>query len=211
MTIDIRKPVPLLILAAAFGLLGGGVTFWAQGVLPPWLSLWANSILPWTLFALAAGLVAPTRRLAVAAGILTEVCLVFGYYQLSDRFNPWWERFDWVWLLAGVVAGTVCGLLGRAIRRAGQLRRILLTSLATGLAFGEGLEFALRTDSYFHGSNVVDGAIFMAAAAAAALLVGRSPRSRAIAVAATVGIGLAVVVILRFVLEPVLQLLFLGR
>ncbi|MDQ1680552.1 MAG: hypothetical protein QOI42_1411 [Frankiaceae bacterium] len=117
-----------------------GRLFWIGNLCAPWLAL-----------AFVVGCSQSTRGRAAVAGIVTEVCCVFGFYAhflflgptavglpegtaLSGYVGPvvvGWLHFTSYWLVAAVVAGLAYGLLGNWWKR----------SSATAVALAVGLPF----------------------------------------------------------------------
>ncbi|MFS2029900.1 MULTISPECIES: DUF6518 family protein [unclassified Curtobacterium] len=209
--IDLARPVQFLASGFAAGVVGGAVTFWAQGVLPQWLSLWANSPAPWALFAVVAGALAPRLWCALVGGVLAEWGLVFGYYELSDTHTEWWNRFDTVWLGAGLVAGIVCGAVGWWCRSERRWARTVAISLLPAFAFGTGLEYALRTDEHYEGRNVPDGISVMVVALAVGVLLRGTRAERALRVGLTIVLGLAAWAASVWLIGPLLEAAFSAR
>lgn len=211
LSVDLARPVQFLTTALVAGAIGGAITFWGQGVLPPWLSLWSNSPAPWAAFAVVAGVFAPRLGCALVGGVLAEWGLVLGYYQLSDTHTEWWNRFDGIWLGASVAAGVVCGMVGWWCRSDRRWVRTAASTLLPAFALGTGLEFALRTDEHYEGSNVPDGLSLMIVAI---VVIGSLPgkwHERFGRVGLTVCLGLAAWAATVWLVGPLLDSLFLSR
>ena len=175
-------------LPAVVLLLGVGVGVgaeWAQGVLDdPW-AMWANSVAAWCLPAFLLGALSRGPRVAVAAGVATELLLVAGYYAAQAvQLLPVDRTTVVVWLAAGVLGGVVFGTAGHWWRRGGTREATVGAALVSGVLVVEGLYRAVSFP--WQGSS---GAVMAAAGLALALLLGRSWRQRA----AVLGLLLAVV------------------
>ncbi|CAM3860006.1 DUF6518 family protein [Nocardioides zeicaulis] len=110
--------VPAVVVAS---LLLGGLTSWAQGVLPDALASFANSSSGWT--ALTAVLVAAARpRLVLGAvlGVVSFVSLVLGYTVASELRGLAYSPV--LWGAVGIVAGPFVGAAAAAL--AGRDRRL---------------------------------------------------------------------------------------
>lgn len=131
---------PSLVLAAF--VLAGGLYGWATSRLPsphdPSLFWVGNLCAPWLVLSFLAGRAQASLRLAVLAGILTDIACVSGFYLTFLTLGPLtpaafadWLRFCEQWLVAAVVGGAAYGALGWAWRR----RHVLLAGLAVALPF----------------------------------------------------------------------------
>ncbi len=145
------RPWLLCVLALAVGLAGGALTSFGQSVLPGGWHALVNSAAPWVMVAFLIGLRAPGRwHRAAAAGVLSQVGLVVGYYATSElRGFAAGMSAVVIWIVAGVVAGPVYGAAA-ALRNDG--RRYIRTVAAgvTGSVWVmEGLHFLrLATDAH---------------------------------------------------------------
>jgi Family of unknown function (DUF6518) len=134
----------LLLVVASFAL--GGLTSWAQGVLPDAWAPLANSPSGWTVT--TALVVAPTRpglvRGAVFGGV-GFVCLVLGYTFAAElrglSYSPVF------WSLVGVLAGPFVGAAAAALLS----RRHYLIAIGSGILAG-----VLAADGIYGLTKVAD-------------------------------------------------------
>lgn len=125
-----------LLVVVGLGLLLGGATSLAQGLLPIALRPFANSASGWTL--LTAGAVAASRartRPSALFGAASFVALVLGYQLMSTlRGFPTSET---LFLVIGVIVGPFVGVAASWLRRAGA-RAAIGCGVLSGIALGEG-------------------------------------------------------------------------
>jgi hypothetical protein len=135
-----RAVVTALLVSAALGIVGGGVTAYLQGVLPASWNTLANSGAIWTLAAFvgAAALAGRQRAVTVAMATLVLVGEVAGYYWfVTDlRHLPVLRSEELLWTLAALWVGPLTGLAAHAARW-GE-RRVLALSSMCGVLVGEG-------------------------------------------------------------------------
>lgn len=173
MSTVVRRVLTTLAVVAA-SLLLGGLTSWAQGLLPDALSSFANSPSGWT--ALTAVLVAaarPSLPEGAVLGVLSFVALVLGYTAASELRGLSYDPT--LWGAVGVVAGPFVGAAAAAV--AG--RRALAAALGAGALAG-----VLAADGIY-GLTVVDDStspvywtLCLVAAVALVAVVARRLRTR---------------------------------
>jgi hypothetical protein len=122
----------------------GGVTSFAQGLLPEALSSFANSPSGWTILTVAMVAAARLRSLAGATlGAASFLCLVLGYTVASELRGLSYDPVFWG--AVGVVAGPVVGLAASAM--VGREPR--------GSAVGSALVAAVLISDAVYGLTVV--------------------------------------------------------
>lgn len=108
-----RPLVSALALACA-SLLLGGLTSWAQGVLPDALASFANSPSGWTaLTALLVAAARPSLAGGAALGAVSFVALVLGYTLVSELRGLTYDPT--LWGVVGVIAGPFVGAAAAAV------------------------------------------------------------------------------------------------
>ncbi|QUQ69777.1 DUF6518 family protein [Kutzneria sp. CA-103260] len=166
----------------------GGLTFFAQGVLPEVLSSVANSASGWTLLAV---LLIFWARLSPAAsavlGAASFLLLVLGYTLVAKLQGLFYSPIQFG--LVGIVAGPFVGVATAWLRSRSQIRTAFGAALLSGIGVGEGIyglvELAASTSPVYWVVIIVVGLALLSGIAV------RRLRSRgAIAVAVT---GTAVV------------------
>ncbi len=108
------RTVSSALAVVTASLLLGGLTSWAQSVLPDALASFANSPSGWT--ALTVLLVAATRpslALGAVLGVASFVALVLGYTVASELRGLAYDPL--LWSMVGVVAGPFVGLAAAAL------------------------------------------------------------------------------------------------
>ena len=133
-----RSSVTLLRFGAAavLSLLLGGVTSYAQGWLPDWVSSFANSASGWTILTVL--LVFWSRvpaRWAVVLGAVSFVLLVVGYSIASQLRGLYYNPM--MFGVIGVVAGPFVGGAAAWLRER-EFRGALGVALLAGIGLGEG-------------------------------------------------------------------------
>jgi hypothetical protein len=126
------------VTVVAGSLLLGGVTSWAQGVLPEALASFANSPSGWT--ALTALLVAAGRPSLVwgaALGVASFVALVWGYTVASELRGLSYDPV--LWSVVGIVAGPFVGGAAAAIVGRRPVPASLGTGALAGVLFADGI------------------------------------------------------------------------
>lgn len=188
---------PALVSSTGFALLGGllvgVVTNVLQGVLPDALQAVSNSGSVWTVAAFAAGaLVKVAGRVAVLAGVATQVGAVVGYYGYAEvvRDGMGDLTYPLFWLALGLVAGPIFGTAGAWWRTGDGWRRIAGPALLGGVFGMDALwyEFGLRS----HGDAIAYGVV----GALIPLLMSHTIRDRAIGLVATAGLSVGAVLAL---------------
>jgi hypothetical protein len=164
--------LPVVVLLVGVG--GGVLTEWLQGEpADPWAA-WANSVAAWCLAATAVGALAARAGLAAAAGVVTELLLVGGYYAAQYvQLLPVRTGTVVGWLVAGVLAGVVFGVAGSWWRTGDRLRALAGTTLVGGVLVAEGSYRAVAFP--WQGSA---GAVMAGVGVVLVLLLGRSWRDR---------------------------------
>ena len=136
----------------------------------------ANSGAVWLAAAFLVGSFMPTDRRAAAAGVVTLVAAVIGYYAsvpLIVEGAAAGTRSVTIWVVVAVVGGPVFGIAGRWWHSDRPDRRIAASALLGGVFFGEGLDRVLRNP---HLAAV--GWTMVAVGVAVPLILGRSNRER---------------------------------
>lgn len=131
-------PAPLLVLVAGLlGLIGGGLTSFAQTVLPPALAPAANSSGGWTLLTvLVVALLRLRPAWSAAAATLCFTALTLGYRLVSTMRG--YPTSEVLFLLAGLVVGPFVGVATAWLRDRGW-RPAAAAALLGGIGVGEGL------------------------------------------------------------------------
>ncbi|MQW78004.1 hypothetical protein GHK92_19230 [Nocardioides sp. dk4132] len=115
----------------AASLLLGGLTSWAQGVLPDALASFANSPSGWTvLTALLVAAARPSLTWGAALGAVSFVTLVLGYTVASQLRGLSYDPV--LWSVVGVIAGPFVGAAAAAIVG----RRVVQAALGAGSLAG---------------------------------------------------------------------------
>lgn len=140
MTSVARTSRPAFVVVTA-SLVLGGLTSWAQGVLPDALASLANSVSGWTLLtALLVAAVRPSLAAGALLGVVSFVCLVLGYTIASQLRGLAYDPV--LWSAVGVVAGPFVGAAAaavvghhalRAALGAGALAGVLIADATYGL------------------------------------------------------------------------------
>lgn len=112
-----------VVAVVGASLLLGGVTSWAQGVLPDAFASFANSPSGWTvLTALLVAAARPSLPWGAALGVASFVALVVGYTVASELRGLTYDPVFWgvVGLIAGPFVGTAAAaIVGRRALHAG--------------------------------------------------------------------------------------------
>lgn len=130
-----------LTSAAAAGIAFGVLTLWLQGELPGNWNVLANSGAVWTVVAVgAAALLGASRAVSAAAGLLTLVGEVAGFYWCAAPWKgiPVSHGEQLLWTAAALVIGPVAGLTGQAVARGRAAQRVVGLLAIAGLVVGEG-------------------------------------------------------------------------
>lgn len=135
---------PLLrVLWSALAVVGaslllGGLTSWAQGVLPSALASFANSPSGWT--ALTALLVAATRPSPVTGavlGVVSFVALVLGYTVASELRGLAYDPV--LWSVVGLIAGPFVGVAAAAVVGPRAVQAALGAGALAGVLVADGI------------------------------------------------------------------------
>jgi Family of unknown function (DUF6518) len=132
-----RTSLSALVVVGA-SLLLGGLTSWAQGVLPYALASFANSPSGWTvLTALLVAAARPSLAWGAAYGVASFVSLVLGYTIASElrglAYNPVF------WSVVGVIAGPFVGAAAAAVVGRHTVRATLGAGALAGVLFADGM------------------------------------------------------------------------
>ncbi|MFC0029347.1 DUF6518 family protein [Micromonospora chaiyaphumensis] len=187
----------MALTAVPGGLLLGFLDFvWIKWVPYPFAEL-GNSTATWAVAAFAFGwwLRSGPVRAALGAAVLLVVAVPSYYLTATllqgDDLAVLWAPTSLLWMAFGVLAGIVFGTGGTWARLPGP-RRIVGTALPAAVFFEEAARFASRPGAAW---NV---AIDVALGVLAVVLVGRSNRQRALALA--VAVPVAAVIFVGFAL-----------
>jgi hypothetical protein len=187
-------------VAIVGGLLLGPVDLLAQLTLPyPWANL-ANSSAVWAIGAFGIGVWvrADWWRPAVA-GVVLLLVAVESYWLtaalvLNDDLSNLWTATTLLWLLFGVLAGTVFGTAGAWSRGTNRWLRTLGLALPGAVLLAEAGVLALRSGragAAHRAGSLQTAAIEAALGILLVLLLGRSTRQRLEAFAASVPLAVA--------------------
>ncbi len=136
MNIDRTFLSTLAVVAAS--LLLGGLTSWAQGVLPDALESFANSPSGWTVpMALLVAAARPSLTWGAALGVASFVSLVLGYTIASEvrglTYNPVF------WSVVGVIAGPFLGAAAAAVVGRNTVHAALGAGALAGVLVADGI------------------------------------------------------------------------
>jgi uncharacterized protein DUF6518 len=193
---------PAVVPSTGFALLGGllvGVlTNVLQGVLPDALQAVSNSGSVWTVAAFAAGaLVGVAGRVAVLAGVATQVGAVVGYYAFAEvvRDGMGDLTYPLFWLALALVAGPVFGTAGAWWRSSVGWPCVAGPAVLGGVFGMDALwyEFVLG----YHGNAIAYGVV----GALVPVLLGRTVRGRAVGLVAAAGLSVVAVLVLAAIAE----------
>lgn len=119
-------------------LLLGGLTSWAQGVLPDALASFANSPSGWTvLTALVVAAARPTLAWGAALGVASFVSLVLGYTIASELRGLSYSPV--LWGVVGVIAGPFVGAAAAAVVRRHTVQAALGAGALAGVLIADGI------------------------------------------------------------------------
>lgn len=119
-------------------LLLGGMTSWAQGVLPDALASFANSPSGWTvLTALVVAAARPTLAWGAALGAASFVSLVLGYTIASELRGLSYSPV--LWCAVAVVAGPFVGAAAAAVVRRHTVQAALGAGALAGVLIADGI------------------------------------------------------------------------
>ena len=135
-TLDRTSLSALAVVGAS--LLLGGLTSWAQGVLPDALASFANSPSGWTvLTALLVAAARPSLAWGAALGVASFVSLVLGYTIASElrglTYNPVF------WSVVGVIAGPFLGAAAAAVVGRHTVHAALGAGALAGVLVADGI------------------------------------------------------------------------
>ena len=126
----------LAVLAAS--LLLGGLTSWAQGVLPDALASFANSPSGWTvLTALLVAAARPSLAGGAALGVASFVTVVLGYTVASELRGLSYDPV--LWSVVGVIAGPFVGAAAAAIMGHRVVHAALGAGTIAGVLIADGI------------------------------------------------------------------------
>ncbi|MDZ5663608.1 DUF6518 family protein [Nocardioides sp. S-58] len=129
--VDLRRTSVITAAVVGTSLLLGGLTSWAQGVLPDALAPFANSPSGWTLLTvLVVATARPSLGAGAALGVASFVSLVLGYTAASELRGLSYDPV--LWGVVGVVAGPVVGAAAAAVVD----RRPVVAAVGAGVLAG---------------------------------------------------------------------------
>ncbi|NPD06963.1 hypothetical protein HN031_19995 [Nocardioides sp. zg-1308] len=144
--IDLRRTSGITAAVVGTSLLLGGLTSWAQGVLPDALAPFANSPSGWTLLTvLVVATARPSLGAGAALGVASFVSLVLGYTAASELRGLSYDPM--LWGVVGVVAGPFVGAAAAAV----------VHSRAVVAAVGAGVLAGVLVADGIYGLTVVGG------------------------------------------------------
>jgi hypothetical protein len=189
--------VRIFALVAVVGLAVGVLTLVAPGALAGHWRTWANSGAVWLVPAFFVGSFMPSDRVAAAAGAMTLVAAIVGYYASApvvvDRAAADAGSVT-VWVVIALVGGPVYGMAGWWWRGDRPWRRIAAIALLGGVFTAEGLDRVLRTTLVRE-----PGWAMLALGIAIPLLLGRTTRERFWSLVAELPVILAALGVYRIV------------
>ncbi|TDC38151.1 hypothetical protein E1211_08140 [Micromonospora sp. 15K316] len=193
-----RRTAALVTPVAGF-LLGFLDFVWIKWVPYPFAEL-GNSTATWAIAAFVLGYWIRSGWLRAALGaVALLVVAVPSYYVAAallqgDSLAAVWAPTSLVWMLFGVLAGTVFGI-GGAWARATGWRGILGTALPAAALFEEAARFVGKVeDPHYPSGAEWNIAIDAALGVLAVVLIGRSNRRRALALVAALPLALVIFV-----------------
>jgi hypothetical protein len=136
----LSPPVTILV-AVVFGLIIGGATALLQGELPGSWNPLANSGAVWLLCAALCSVVAPRTSWAAAAGTVSLLAMLAGFYvtAIVVHGTPESRAIAAVWTVAALLGGPVYGAAGFWLRGASDRARAAGIALIAGALIGEGI------------------------------------------------------------------------
>ena len=174
-------------MAIVGGLALGAVDLLAQRTLPaPWANL-ANSSAVWAVGAFAIGAwTGPGRWRPAAAGTVLLVVAVESYYLAAalaqhDDLSNLWGTATLLWLVFGVLAGTVFGTAGAWSRGPNRWLRVLGLALPGAVLLAEAGVLVYRSgnqDAAYRTDSLQTAAIEASLGIVLALALGRGARQR---------------------------------
>ncbi|NPC98968.1 DUF6518 family protein [Nocardioides sp. zg-DK7169] len=119
-------------------LLLGGLTSWAQGVLPDALASFANSPSGWTaLTALLVAAARPSLALGAVLGVASFVVLVLGYTVASELRGLAYDPLFWG--VVGIIAGPFVGIAAAAVVGRRAVHAALGAGALAGVLIADGI------------------------------------------------------------------------
>ncbi|MDX3056207.1 DUF6518 family protein [Streptomyces sp. NE06-03E] len=197
---------PLYAFALTVGLAGGVLTSFGQSIIHGGWNSVVNSAAPWVTVALVVGLRAPKLwRRAAAAGLLSQIGLVAGYYVTAElRGFAAGISSVVIWLVVGAVAGPVYGAAGALLQDDRRLVRTSAAGVTGSVWVMEGLQFlSLASDSNSNsGPGRTAAWCYLATGVVLPLVLARTSRDR---IRALLGLGAAAgaAVVARMLIEMV--------
>jgi hypothetical protein len=129
-----------LVAAVGAGLTAGALSSLGRAHLDGTLDAFANSISTWLVAPFLIGMLAPSRRSAAVAGLVTCACQLVGYYPLDYlqgvRTTGSLIAF---WTACAVVGGPVFGIAGHVWQTAAPRLKGLGMAALAGVFVAEGL------------------------------------------------------------------------
>jgi len=151
----------IVTVAIVGGLLLGPIDLLAQRTLPyPWANL-ANSSAVWAIAAFGIGAWVRTGRWRPAiAGVVLLLVAVESYYLAAtliqkDDLSNLWSFTTLMWLLFGVLAGTVFGTAGGWSRHENRWLRVIGVALPGAVLLAEAGILVYRSGVLVHRSGVL--------------------------------------------------------
>lgn len=127
-----------VVAVVAGSLLLGGLTAWAQGVLPDAMASFANSPSGWTvLTALLVATARPTVAWGAALGVVSFVSLVLGYAVASGLRGLAYDPL--LWSVVGIIAGPFVGAAAAAVVGRDAVRTVLGAGVLAGVLIADGI------------------------------------------------------------------------
>ena len=186
-----------MALVTLLGLTLGVATAYAQAWLPHEVGSLANSAGSWALIAFLLALLGTTARVGAALGFVALATLLAGYVLgAAVRGDPSSNALVAFWGLAALIAGPILGLSAHWVRTDRHHLAAIGTGVMSGVLIGEGV-YGLRyiadtTYPPYWWGEIIVGLILLGSVAATRL---RTGRSTAIAVACSLGVAAAFVVV----------------
>ena len=148
-----------LVAAVGAGLVAGALSSLGRAHLDGTLDAFANSVSTWLVAPFLIGMLAPSRRSAAVAGLVTCACQIAGYY-LVDYLQGVRTTGSLIafWTACAVVGGPVFGIAGQLWRTAAPRLKGLGMAALAGVFVAEGLyAFGHQQHRYLRGRAVGRG------------------------------------------------------